>query len=280
MCCVSEGRVNKFVVEFCNKIIPMSNFIINVAVMNIYREPTFQSEVITQGLLGETCTIIDQSNDWAKIKQWDGYTGWANNFHGIIQDEDYIATHSFLIHSGEIVNSESEIIRTIYFGGNVDAESNGKNYSVILPDGIKGFIEENLVSKTLTPKRNSIVNLAQSFLGVPYLWGGKSSMGFDCSGFVQSVYKAHNIELPRDTYMQEEHFKKEINLNESLPGDLLFFAEKNKISHVAISLGGEDFINARGWVRNESLNSSNDVYCQKLKENFVKVVSIKELVIS
>lgn len=49
---------------------------------------------------------------------------------------------------------------------------------------------------------------------------------------------------------------------------------------MAISLGGEDFINARGWVRNESLNPTNDVYCQKLKENFVKVVSIKELVIS
>ncbi len=246
--------------------------------MNIYREPTFQSEVITQGLLGETCTIIDQSNDWAKIKQWDGYTGWANNFHGIIQDEDYIATHSFLIHSGEIVNSESEIIRTIYFGGNVDAESNGKNYSVILPDGIKGFIEENLVSKTLTPKRNSIVNLAQSFLGVPYLWGGKSSMGFDCSGFVQSVFIAHDIELPRDSYLQADRFVNEIKLHEAQPGDLLLFAEKNEISHLAISLGGKDLINARGWVRNESLHPSSETFSQKLKDLFVKAVSIAEIV--
>jgi len=256
----------------------MSNFIINVAVMNIYKEPTFQSEVITQGLLGETCSIIDQSNDWVMIKQWDGYKGWANHFHGVIKNEEYNSSHSFFNHSGEIVNSDGENIRKIYFGGNVSAKSDGNNYSVILPDGIKGIIEESLVSKTFTPKRNSIINLAQSFLGVPYLWGGKSSMGFDCSGFVQSVFKAHNIDLPRDAYKQEEYFKNEISLNESLPGDLLFFAEKNKISHVAICLGGKDFINARGWVRIESLNSFNDNFSQKLKNYFVKAISIQEIV--
>ena len=256
----------------------MSNFVINVSVMNLYRKPAFQSEVVTQGLLGESCIIVDQSDNWTKIKQWDGYEGWAHNFYGIIQDEAYTTTHSFFGHSGEIVNAEGHGIRTIHFGGKVNAEFNGNNYSVTLPDGIEGVIESNLSTNALSSTRKSIVDLAQSFLGTPYLWGGKSSLGFDCSGFVQSVFKAHDIKLPRDSYLQADRFVNEIKLNEAHPGDLLFFAEKNEISHLAISLGGKDLINSRGWVRNESLHPSSETFSQKLNDLFVKAVSIAEVV--
>lgn len=246
--------------------------------MNLYRKPAFQSEVVTQGLLGESCTIVDQSDNWTKIKQWDGYEGWAHNFYGIIQDETYTTTHSFFGHSGEIVNTEGHGIRTIHFGGKVNAEFNGINYTVTLPDGIVGVLESNLNANALSSTRKSIVDLAQSFLGTPYLWGGKSSLGFDCSGFVQSVFIAHDIELPRDSYLQADRFVNEIKLHEAQPGDLLFFAEKNEISHLAISLGGNDLINARGWVRNESLHPSSETFSQKLKDLFVKAVSIAEIV--
>lgn len=256
----------------------MPNFVINVAVMNLYKEPTFLSEVVTQGFLGESCPIIDQSDNWLKIRQWDGYESWAHNFHGIIQDEVYTATHSFFGHAGEIFNSEGQAIRTIHFGGSVNAKRNRNTYTVTLPDGLKGDFESKLNTIALTPTRNSIIELAQSFLGIPYFWGGKSTEGFDCSGFVQSIFKAHDIELPRDSYMQAEYFNAEIDLSAAIPGDLLFFDEQDKISHVAISLGNEDFINARGWVKNESLNPNSSIFSQKLKDLFVKAVSIAEVV--
>ncbi len=256
----------------------MPNFIINVAVMNLYKEPSFRSEIVTQGLLGESCSILEQSDNWSKIKQWDGYEGWANNFYGIIQDESYTSTHSFFGHSCEIINSEGQVIRTLNFGGKVKAEQTNKNYSITLPDGNKGYLESNLYVDAMNPSRNSIVNIAKSFLGIPYRWGGKSTLGFDCSGFVQSVFKAHDIPLPRDSHEQADHFVNEINLDEVLPGDLLFFAEQSKISHVGISLGDTNFVNARGWVRDESLDQSSAVFSQKLKDLFVKVSSIDEVV--
>jgi cell wall-associated NlpC family hydrolase len=256
----------------------MPNFIINVAVMNLYKEPTFRSEVVTQGLLGESCSILEQSDNWMKIKQWDGYEGWANNFYGIIQDEIYTTTHSFFGHSCEIVNSVGKGIRTMNFGSKVKAEQANENYSITLPDGHVGYLESNLYVDGLTPSRDSIVNVAQSFLGIPYCWGGKSTLGFDCSGFVQSVFKAHDISLPRDSHEQADHFVNDINLDEVTPGDLLFFAEQSKISHVAISLGDANLVNARGWVRDESLEPSSSVFSQKLKDLFVKVVSIDEVV--
>ena len=256
----------------------MPNFVINVAVMNLYKEPAFQSELVTQGFLGESCPVIDQSNNWYKIKQWDGYESWANGFYGVIQDDVYTTTHSFFGHAGDIVNTEGQNIRTIHFGGKVNAELNDNAYTVILPDGLEGACAAELNDQTLSPSRHSIIRLAQSFLGIPYLWGGKSTQGFDCSGFVQTVFKAHAITLPRDSYMQGEHFNDAIDISSAKPGDLLFFAEQNDISHVAISLGGDNFINARGWVRNESLNSSSAAFSQKLKDYFVKAVSIAGVV--
>ncbi len=246
--------------------------------MNLYKEPTFRSEVVTQGLLGESCSVLKQSDNWTKIKQWDGYEGWANNFYGIIQDEVYTTTHSFFGHSCEIVNSAGKGIRTMNFGGKVNAEQTNKNYSITLPDGHIGYIESNLYIDGLIPSRDSIVNVAQSFLGIPYSWGGKSTLGFDCSGFVQSIFKAHDIPLPRDSHEQADFFVNEIKFDEVIPGDLLFFAEQSKISHVAISLGGTNLVNARGWVRNESLEPSSAVFSQKLKDLFVKAVSIDEVV--
>ena len=78
--------------------------------------------------------------------------------------------------------------------------------------------------------------------------------------------------------MQAEYFNAEIDLSAAIPGDLLFFDEQDKISHVAISLGNEDFINARGWVKYEILNHNSSILSQKLKDLFVKAVSIAEVV--
>lgn len=242
--------------------------------MNLYNEPAFRSEVVTQGLLGESNDIINTSGNWFKVRQWDGYESWAHGFYGVVQNEDYLFTHTFCGDQEYILDDSNSSIRSIHFGSSLIAKEHEDHYHVVLPDGIKGIINTQLVERPLNATRNSIVKTATSFTGIPYAWGGKSTLGFDCSGFVQTIFKVHGIELPRDSHQQSAHFTKEISLKECQPGDLLFFAEKDMISHVAICLGGEKLINARGWVREESLNVTDSNFSKKLKNLFVRAVSI------
>lgn len=255
----------------------MYYFIINVSVMNVYKKPSFNSAVTTQALLGESCPVIGQSENWYNIKQWDGYEGWVNGFYGIIQKEKYASNSTFFNSHGIVYNENNVPIRTINFGGQLSVTENENKYIVTLPDGQQGLIKNGLRMHPMTPSRESITNLAKSFLGIPYQWGGKSTQGFDCSGFVQTIFKAHGIEFPRDSHQQADHLQNDIELENIKNGDLLFFAEGDQISHVAISLGGLNLINARGWVRIESLDRKNAHFSKKLSNLFVKAFSIEEV---
>lgn len=274
--CVSEGEMNKFAFRFCNNLNLMSKFIVNVAVTNVYEEPSFKSGVVSQALLGESCEIIEQSGNWYHIRQWDHYESWAYGFFGTIRENAYSVTHHFFNHAGQIVNPDGQVLRTIHFGIGVQAERHGDQYFVHLPDEQEGFVRQTLSNFTLTPSRQALMETALSFLGVPYAWGGKSSTGVDCSGFVQTVYKSHGISFPRDAHQQSAFLKNETELNLCQPGDLLFFAEKEAISHVAISLGGSQFIHSRGWVHIESLAEADDHFNPQLKDYFVRAVSTAE----
>ena len=106
----------------------------------------------------------------------------------------------------------------------------------------------------------NIIEIAQSLLGISYRWGGKSSLGFDCSGFVQAVYLAAGILLPRDSWQQSDFLKESrIEGNLSNPGDLHFFGKNGKISHVGISTGGLGIIHCQGWVKEEIFSPSQGV---------------------
>ena len=99
---------------------------------------------------------------------------------------------------------------------------------------------------------NEVIVYAKSLIGCPYRWGGKTSGGFDCSGFVQSVYLAAGILLPRDSWQQSEFLiDRRTEGDLSKPGDLHFFGKNGKISHVGISTGGFGIIHCQGWVKEE-----------------------------
>ncbi len=271
-----DGRLNKFAVEFLGKK-HMDYFIINVSVANVYQEPSFNSPMATQALLGESCSIIGQSNNWYRIQQWDGYEGWVNQFYGIIQNNIYESNSIFYHSHGVIRNEKNQPIRIINFGSRLSVVEEENSYAVTLPDDQKGVIDNGLRVDPFVPSRESITKLAKSFLGISYQWGGKTTQGFDCSGFVQTIFKAHGIDFPRDSYQQADRLQNNIELENIQKGDLLFFAEGDQISHVAISLGGFELINARGWVRIESLDPIEIFYSKKLKNLFVKALSIEEV---
>jgi len=258
----------------------MSYFIINTAVANVYKEASHNSAVVTQAIMGEFCQILEQKDDWYRIKQWDGYEGWIYYFYGIESENKYGQTLILKDMHGTIITIDKDkMISPLVFGTQLVAEDQQDRFKVTLPDGRNGFAYSNFGENPKQSNRIEIVNLAKRFIGVPYIWGGKTPYGIDCSGLVQTVFKANGIELPRDAYQQEENLRKyKIAEDKIKLGDLLFFKENDKVTHVAISTGGLNFINARGYVQVESIDEKSPQFNRNLRDLFLHAVSIKELI--
>ena len=118
----------------------------------------------------------------------------------------------------------------------------------------------------ISPKnRSDIIKVAQNLFGVPYLWGGKSSFGYDCSGFVQMVLKTAGISIKRDCIQQVKDEKLEdISISDADPGDLIFFSENNCINHVAFIAGEGKIIHCSGEVKIESIIEGESGFNNKL----------------
>ena len=202
----------------------MDNYcIVTTIVANLYKKPSFTSELVTQALIKEKLLILANQDNWYKVKQWDSYQSWI---------------HKFYIKDLEL-------------------------------DSSIGWNKLDINKKSI----HELISYAKSFIGTPYLWGGKSSLGFDCSGFVQTVFKMTGIDMPRDASQQilRENLY-DIDYCDAKTGDLLFFMEGNYVNHVAIYLGNQEIIHSSGSVKIENL-ADND----KLYKKMYKVMSIKNL---
>ena len=116
-------------------------------------------------------------------------------------------------------------------------------------------------------------------MGIPYVWGGRSSFGFDCSGFVQTIFKFCGHILPRDSKDQLNFDKMDsINYKDSKVGDLVFFSKNDKIEHVGISLGDGTFIHSSGNVKQNSLNHLDENFDENLASKYHSTLSIKQLI--
>jgi polysugar degrading enzyme len=231
--------------------------IASVSVVPVRAENSDRAEIVTQLLFGESCDILEVDKNWTKIKiHFDGYEGWVDTKQvSPISDADFIkrktktVTENFINyqHNGEktLLSIGSEI----EFDNQEDIKNN--------------FDKENLKKTAL------------EFLNVPYLWGGRSFFGIDCSGFTQIVYKVNGIQLPRDAYQQAELGEVLDFVEEAEVGDLAFFEnEEGRIIHVGIMLENQKIIHAHGKVRIDDLdcigifNKDQNKHTHKLR--FVK----------
>ena len=241
-------------------------------VADVFENPSFMSAQVSQALFGESVEVLDQKDNWYKIKQWDGYESWIHQFYliddGIKEaDESYIFNRLFTPINDGNFNFQIPFATSLPVkpGDNIQVEvqlPNGQIISIGYPNN-KGNVRERLVKN------------AKELLGVPYQWGGVSSFGCDCSGFVQSVFKTLQFKLPRDSYLQyDESF--EIDLYKAKKGDLLFFKSANKIDHVGIALGDSKLIHSSGFVKIESLNSNDYDFNEKLSTQFYSAMSMRK----
>lgn len=233
----------------------MEKYYCSVSVSPIRAEVSEKSEMTSQILYGETCVIIETQGLYSKIKMdFDGYEGWINS--------SVLKKQKFEVAKGLVVNT---------FG--VFEVPEGKNLLSI------GSEVEFSVDDLINPSniRESLVEIAKKFLNVPYLWGGRSFFGIDCSAFVQLVYKVHGITLPRDADKQAELGNARDFVEESEPGDLAFFEdETGLISHVGLVLSPFEIIHASGKVRIDSLDFSG-IYNAEVNKHTHKLRMVKTI---
>lgn len=235
------------------------------SVADIRRAPDHASELLTQMIMGESAELLKTEGEWHLVRLPDGYIGWLRSWYVRESVRDEIC--SFMDRAAWRIEANVAYVRSspgegelpvsdIVAGSRVVAGPSESGYrSVQLPGGRSGYMRESELGGAdgdSPPSRDGIVSRAKRYIGIPYLWGGTSPKGFDCSGLVKRVFCMEGIELPRDTDRQALAGE-ETPVGEVLPGDLLFFGEGDPVSHVAIALGGGRFIHSYGEVRVNSL---------------------------
>lgn len=268
--------------------------IISLSVANLRTHPKNQAEMASQALLGTPVKILKIKKGWTLIQTPDKYISWVendqifrtdyvsltawNNSDKIIFIKDFGFTYS-------MPDENSERVTDIVIGDMLKYSGKEKDfYRVAYPDGKIAYVKSNdskLFKEWLSeinPTNDNILKTARSFMGIPYLWGGTSVKGMDCSGFTKTVFFLNGIILPRDA-SQQVNVGKPIDTKNRLenlkPGDLLFFGEKGdvhtkqKITHVAIYIGDGDYINAAGKIKINSFSKGNPNYSAYRDDSFV-----------
>lgn len=253
-----------------------ANATINVSVSNHYREPTYASEITSQGVLGEQVEIVEFHPAFSRIRQLDGYQSWISTdqlCRGDLPRGTDIMVRSHFVRIYSKPSTAGEGVRDGVIGCTLRAvDEQGEWFRVFLPDGVVGWLEKRHCGGVAEFTREGIVSLAREFLGYQYCWGGRSPKGFDCSGFVQTVFKMHGVTLPRDSWQQQQSNRVSSDFREAKPADLLFFARTpERVTHVAIGLGNGRFIHASGWVRYNSLRQTDADFSEHHRRTFVSV---------
>jgi len=223
-------------------------------------EPFDSSEMVTQLLFGETVKIYEErkSNDWVKIKTaYDNYECWVDRKQYVeITKEEFTKINSsptfVCANVADIVkNNFDESFSPIVLGSSLP---NYSETNLHLADTNYTFEGDTFDTTVLLPK----VNLAENsylYMNTPYLWGGRSPFGIDCSGFTQVIYKLNGFKLPRDASQQAEIGETLSFVEESESGDLAFFDnEEGNIIHVGIILSENRIIHASGKIRIDKID--------------------------
>lgn len=216
--------------------------------------PTESSEMVSQLLYGETIEVLEQQNNWLYICNIaDNYTGWVDKkMIKLLTHEQFMVINPA---KKQIIDSPTLLCKIEKTKQHILLPGAGivrKNLYLEEVDELN-LIQSDVKDEVLNSK--SVVEIAKQYLNAPYLWGGKSIFGIDCSGLVQLVHSIAGVLLPRDASKQVEIGQTIDFLDEATEGDLAFFENKEgKIIHVGILIDKAHIIHASGWVKIEKID--------------------------
>jgi len=274
--------------------------VVSLSVANIRTRPDHPAEMGTQAILGTPLRVLKkEQGGWFYVQTPDEYLGWTDDRIVLMTETEFAAwsrlprviiTTEYTI-ARERPEPGSQAVSDLVAGCLLALKGEaGAFYEVGYPDGRAAFVRKDeaapyaqwLERTQATPE--TIVRTAKRFFGVPYFWGGTSAKGMDCSGFTKTVHFLNGLLLPRDASQQVfvgdlVETTGDVNLR---PGDLLFFGFKatperhERVTHVAISLGGKRFIHASGGegVRINSLDPGEADYSEFREETFLRAKRI------
>jgi len=250
--------------------------VVRSSVINMRSFPMFAAEMGTQALMGTPVHILETVHGWSRVVAPEGYSAWTTeeslekmnlleftawqNASKVIVNNYFTVIRSQPTESAEVVSDVvwGDILRYL--------DTKGEYMQVLLPDGRKGFLQKIMATPfnewfaKHQPSAANILETANRFIGFPYLWGGTSIKGMDCSGFSKTCFYLNGVILPRDASQQAlvgENVDISKDLSKLQPADLLFFGSikenKEHVSHVGIYIGNGEFIHSSGTVHISSL---------------------------
>lgn len=269
--------------------------VVTISVANLRSQPRDAAELATQALLGMPLKVLDKDRGWYLVQTPDQYISWIDwggfqrmnkvEFDAWESAEKVIVLSPYAF-SYESPSTSAQTVSDLVAGDLLKVlGEHSAFYEVAYPDGRKAFVSKNDAQlyknwlATLNSSEENLVATAKRMMGLPYLWGGTSYKGVDCSGFTKTIFFLNGWIIPRDA-SQQVHTGQLIDTSkgfESLQlGDLLFFGTKasdetaEKITHVGMWIGNNEFIHASGKVRVSSMDSAAPNYDEFEKNRFIR----------
>lgn len=259
--------------------------IIALSAANLRSKPKHSAELVTQGTLGMPVTIYKKQGNWYLIQTPDKYIAWVDSggivamdstaYDKWIESDKLIYTQTF--GSSFVETDASQQVVSDLVAGNVLKllEQQDDFYKVEFPDGRVAYVSKSEAEPyqnwlaTLSQTQQSLVETSKALMGLPYLWGGTSPKGVDCSGFTKTVFFLNGLIIPRDASQQIHQgilIDQDKDFSKLQPGDLLFFGKKatdttkERIVHVGMWIGNNEFIHSAGSVHISSVDENAPNY--------------------
>ena len=251
-----------------------------VSIIPMRREPSEKSEMVSQLLFGEVYSVAEETTGWCKIKTtFDNYSGWidakmftpvSESYYKSLEENSYPVVQTIVMR----LSAPDKSVLTITAGSSLG--KTGKSGSVEI-DSMHYQCLDPIPETTLSGP-HKIIQTSEIFIHSPYLWGGRSPFGLDCSGFTQIVYKMIGIRLPRDARQQASLGQNIPTTTKPEAGDLVFFAkEENQIFHVGLAMPDNKIIHCSGKVRIDKLDDKG-IFNAQLNQYSHRLHSIRRIV--